>query len=413
MRERLLTLLFAAGALALFYVLFFPKPQHRTAAQGLPLSTDARPEGYLAIWRWLGREHIPRLSLRHRYGRLLSLSPSKGNLLIITLPQRLPAHQIERTRLLRWVARGNTLLIAAALDDEPLWAPGMDDAAMIRFLESAADLKFTPAPASTLLQSITANRLDIRPKGSQPLLAGVGRITAFLPLPSRAWHAHLRHAGFPAGDAGLPLQLAARSDNGAPALWLERLGAGQIILSAVASPFSNAGLTLPGNARLLSNIIAWSRGPGGAVVFDDAHEGLAAFYDARTFFADPRLHATLAWIVGLWLIFVVGVRPLRTPSPGRQPPDEAAYVEGSARYLAAVVDPGEAAQRMIENFLRDLPGHPPHCAADAWQWLETQWNIAGSDREALRICYERARAGRGVNLVRLQNLLAQLRKATA
>ncbi len=413
MRERLLTLLFAAGALALFYVLFFPKPQHRTAAQGLPLSTDARPEGYLAIWRWLGREHIPRLSLRHRYGRLLSLSPSKGNLLIITLPQRLPAHQIERTRLLRWVARGNTLLIAAALDDEPLWAPGMDDAAMIRFLESAASLKFTPAPAATLLHSITASRLEIRPKGAQPLLAGVGRITAFLPLPSRAWHAHLRHAGFPAGDADLPLQLAARSDNGAPALWLERLGAGQIILSAVASPFSNAGLTLPGNARLLSNIIAWSRGPGGAVVFDDAHEGLAAFYDARTFFADPRLHATLAWIVGLWLIFVVGVRPLRATSPGRQPLDEAAYVEGSARYLAAVVDPGETAQRMIEDFLRDLPGHPPHCAADAWQWLETQRNIAGSDREVLRTCYERARAGRRVNLVRLQNLLAQLRKATA
>ncbi len=413
MRERLLTLLFAAGALALFYVLFFPKPHLRPTALGLPLSTDARPEGYLAIWRWLAREHIPRLSLRHRYGRLLSLSPSKGNLLIITLPQRLPAHQIERTRLLRWVARGNTLLIAAALDDEPAWAPGMDDAAMMRFLESAAGLTFTPASASTLLRSITASRLDIRPQGAQPLLAGVGRITALLPLPSRSWHAHLRNGGFPAGVAGLPLQLAARSDNGTPALWLERLGSGQIILSAVASPFSNAGLTFPGNARLLSNIIAWSRGPSGAVVFDDAHEGLAAFYDARAFFADPRLHATLAWIVGLWLILVVGVRPLRARSPGWRPLDETAYVEGSARYLAAVVDPGEAAQRMIEDFFRDLPGRPPQSAADGWQWLEARRSIASADREALRTCYERARAGRRVNLVRLQNLLAQLRKATA
>ena len=413
MRERLLTLLFASGALALFYVLFFPKPPHRPGTQGLPVSTDARPDGYLAIWRWLGKEHIPRLSLRRRYGKLLSLSPPKGNLLIVTLPQRLPAHQIERARLLRWVARGNTLLIAAALDDEPLWAPGTDDAAMMRFLASTAGLKFTPAPASTLLHSISASRLDIRPRGAQPLLAGVGRITALLPLPSRSWQAHLRHGGRPAADVGLPLQLAACADNGPPALWLERLGAGQIILSAVASPFSNAGLTLPGNAQLLSNVIAWSRGPGGAVVFDDAHEGLAAFYDARAFFADPRLHATLAWIVGLWLILVVGVRPLRARSPGWRPLDETAYVEGSARYLAAVVDPGEAAQRMIEDFFRDLPGRPPQSAADGWQWLEARRSIASADREALRTCYERARAGRRVNLVRLQNLLAQLRKATA
>lgn len=413
MRERLLTLLFAAGALALFYVLFFPEPHHRLNVQGLPLSTDARPEGYLAIWRWLGREHIRRVSLRHRYGRLLSLSPREGNLLIVTLPQRLPAHGLERAELLRWVARGNTLLIAAALDDEPVWAPGADDAAMMRFLASTTRLTFTPAPAYTLLHSIGARRLDIRPRAAQPLLAGVGRITALLPLPSRSWQARPRDGRSSAGDVGLPLVLAARTDNGAPALWLQPLGAGQVILSAVASPFSNAGLTFSGNARLLSNIIAWSRQPGGAVVFDDAHEGLAAFYNARAFFADPRLHATLAWIVGLWLIFILGSQPLRARPPGRRPLDEAAYVEGSARYLAAVVEPGDAAQRMIEDFLRELPGQPSRAVADAWQWLEGQRSIASADREALRTCYERARAGRHVDLVRLQNRLAQLRKATA
>lgn len=405
MRERLLTLGLGIGALILFYALIFPKPHTPAPAQGLPLSTDARPEGYLAIWRWLGTEHIPRVSLRYRYARLPGLLPRPtGNLLIVTLPQRVPMQATERGALRAWVARGNTLLIAAALDDEPLWAADTDDPVMIQDLERLAGLKFLPARAVSLLRSLGTRGLDLRPLGTQPLLEGVKQINAPLTLPSRAWRAHLTYGQ-------LPLQLAVRSDDGLPALWLEHLGLGQIILCAAASPFSNAGMAHPGNARFLANIIAWSRGPGGAVVFDDAHEGLTAFYDARAFFADPRLHATLGWIVILWLIFVVGSIPLRVRQPLWQPLDESAYIEGSARYLAAVVEPGEAARRMIEDFLGELTGHAGDPGAAAWRRLETEPGVSGAERAALRAWYARAHAGRRVSLTRLQNLLAQLRKA--
>ncbi len=405
MRERLLTLLLAAGALALFYVLFFPKPQHRPAAEGLPLSTDSRPEGYGALWRWLGRERIPRVSLRQRYGRLPQSVPQPtGNLLIVTLPQRMPMQAEEIGPLQGWVARGNTLLIAAALDDEPLWAVQTYDPVMLADLQRLTGLKFLPTRAASLLRSLGARSLELRPLGAHPLLKGVKQIEAPLTLPSRIWRAQPR-------IRQLPLELAARADDGLPVLWLERFGAGQIILSALASPFSNAGMAMPGNARLLSNILAWSRSPGGAVVFDDAHEGLAAFYDASAFFADPRLHATLAWIVLLWLVFVVGSQPLRARLPAWQPLDESAYIEGSARYLAAVVEPGEAARRMIEDFLRELSGHSPQAAAEPWRWLDAQPGLADADRDALRTCYARARAGRRINLARLQPLLAKLRRA--
>lgn len=407
MRERLLTLLLAAGALALFYALLFPKPLHRPAARGLPLSVEARPEGYLAIWRWLGKEHIPRASLRHRYGRLQALTPKPtGNLLITTFPQRMPMQATGLRKLRAWVARGNTLLIAAALDDEPLWAVDTYDPVMMKDLQRLSGLKFLASSTATRLRPPGTERLDIRPRGGHPLLSGVRRITAPPPLSPRTWQPHLTYDR-------LPLELASGRSGGPPVLWLEHVGRGQIVLSAVASPFSNAGMKHPGNARLLANIIAWSRGPGGAVVFDDAHEGLAAFYDATAFFADPRLHATLAWIVGLWLVFVAGSQPLRAGTSNHRPVDEAAYVEGSARYLAAVVDPGEAAQRLIEDFLDELPGSAPHSGADGWQSLEAQPGVARAEREALRTCYKRARAGRHVNLAGLQNRLAQLRKALA
>ena len=405
MKDRLLTLGLALGALALFYALIFPKPQRSAPAQGLPISTDSRPEGYLAIWRWLGKAHIPRVSLRHRYGRLPGLlARPTGNLLIVTLPQRVPMQATELGTLESWVARGNTLLIAAALDDEPVWTLNTHDPVMIKDLQRITGLKFAAASTMTWVRSLGASRLDIRPRGAHPLLAGVKRIIAPLPLPSRPWRSYLTYDR-------LPLELAALEPGGQPALWLEHYGGGQIILSAVAGPFSNTGMRDPGNARLLANILAWSLAPGGAVVFDDAHEGLSAFYDARTFFADPRLHATLGWIVLLWLIFVMGSQPLRVASPAWQPPDEAAYIEGSARYLAAVTDPAEAAQRLIEDFLGELPGHPPGSGANAWQRLDAHPGIARAQRAALRTCHERARTGRRVNLARLQNLLAQLRKA--
>jgi hypothetical protein len=410
MRERWITLLLAAGALAAFYALFFPKPQTRPVIAALPLSTDRDPAGYWALWRWLGEENIPRISLRLQYGHLSGLlERPTGNLLLVTMPQRVATDEVELTALDKWVAQGNTVLIVAALEDDPTWAVETLDPLMTDRLQRLTGLRFTARTGAKFLQTLSIGKLDVRPRGNFPLLGNIRHITTLTYL-ARSWRVST-------ADERLPLELASRSDNGDPVMWLERQGAGQIVLCAVASPFSNAGVLHDDNAALLTNIIAWSRGPGGAVVFDDAHQGLTAYYDAKAFFADPRLHATLGWIVLLWLAFVLGPQPLRVRRREWQPLDETVYVEASARYLAAVVRPGDAAQRLIEDFLDWLrgrlrlePGDSSHAAGAIWQWLEAQAAVPAAERRELQACYASACGGERLDLTRLQNLLAQLRE---
>ncbi len=416
MKERLLVLGLAAGALALFYALFFPKPQPRGAGleDGLPLSTDSRPDGYLAVWQWLGKERIPRASLRLQYDHLGGLLPQpRGNVMLVTLPQRVVPREAELEALDKWVERGNTLLIVAALDDEPPWAIVTLDVLMRERLQRLTGLRFTtPTSATSSLQGLRAMKLEMHPDGKFPLAAGIQRLETPQYV-SRTWHATRV-------DERVPLVLASRSDDGDPVIWLERSGAGQVILCTVSSLFSNAGVPSDDNAQLLANVIAWSRDPAGAVVFDDAHQGLTAFYDAQAFFADPRLHATLGWIVLIWLAFVLGSQPLRARRREWQPLDETAYVEAGGRYLAAVVRPADAAQRLIEDFLDSLRARlrlesggaadAPHAA---WQWLRTQPAVSAAERGELQACYARACAGERIDLTRLQNLLAQLRRNLA
>lgn len=405
MRERLLVLGFAAGALALFYALFFPKPSASNPAVALPLSHESGPEGYLAVWRWLAERHVPEASLRYRYDRLPGLlEHPTGNLLISTLPQQVPARTSELAALAAWVKRGNTLLLMTALEDTPLWSLNYDSL-LSEHLEQITRLRFSPIEIRQAdLNSMTMDRLDLTPQGPHPLLAGVRHFTAVSPLPARRWQATPR-------DGVLPLELAIRSDAGTPVFWLEREGAGQIWVMSVGSLFSNAAIGLTDNAQLLSNLVAWSLGAGGTVIFDDAHQGETAFYDGKAFFADSRLHGTLAWIVVLWLAFVLGSVPLRALRYPWRPPDETAYVEASARYFAAVVPPGEAGRHLIEVFLAELRARLKRAdSASIWQWLEGQTSVPEAQIRALHACYARACAGERVDLVKLQNLLATLRR---
>ena len=393
MRERLLVLALAAGALGLFYVLLFPKPRPASADLARPLSTESRPEGYLAVWRWLKQQQVPAASLRYRYDRLPALLPrATGNLLLISMPQLEPPRAAELQQLERWVEAGNTLLIMAAIDDTPLWAIGgdtlfqdkLEHLAGVRFKESVGvipsvrrDLKAGTAARFVDLTALTRGDLDIQPRGQQPLVAGVRHIAAVSTLP-------VRSAQLQGLDDSLPLVLAARTDNSEAALWLVRRGAGQIILSGIASPFSNAAVALADNGRLLTNIIAWSRGAGGTVVFDDAHQGATAYYDGKAFFADSRLQHTLLWTVLLWLAYVLGALPLRAVQRSWQPLDEGAYVEASARYFAAVVPPGEAAQRLIERFLEGLQGPTgPGHDGSLWERFDTHSRISAAQRRTL------------------------------
>ena len=405
MRERALVLALAAGALALFYILVFPKPQPAANGLVLPLSSESRPEGYLAVWRWLEEQHIPAVSLRRRYDHLKGLlRQPTGNVLVMSMPQRLPARAAELENLKAWVEGGNTLLIMAAVEDTPLWVLGADPLFEDR-LERITGLRFdTPKTPDIDLKRLSQRRFDIYPSGTRPLTGGVQHITALSALPPRRASLH-------PGLESSPLELATRADTGDTTLWLSRRGDGQAVVSTAASVFSNGGVALTDNAQLLANILARSLGTGGAVIFDDAHQGVLEGYDAAAFFADPRLHHTLDSIVLLWLVFVLGALPLRIARSSWQPLDEAAYVEASARYFAAVVPPSDAAQRLIEGFLRGISRQSSsEREVSLWEVVDAHAGVSLQQRESLREAYSRACAGRPVDLVRLQNSLSQLRR---
>jgi hypothetical protein len=444
LKERLITLGLALSALALFYILFLPKPQASDPAAARPTSVETGPNGYQAAWRWLQAGGIRVVSLRERYGRLNSKSASwagEGNVMLSTLPQKEPATSEEAIQLDRWVERGNTLVVMAALDDTPLWTLG--DVRLVEAAGRITRLKFeaidaeapaaargpakaptkpsdeapaqapnkapasTPAPrqpiAAVLRDMLAARSSTLEPRGAHPLLDGVRAVSVSSELPASRWRASPM-------DRSAVLQIGQVAGSGDAAVWLRRQGRGQIITFAVASIFSNRLIGADDNARLLSNLIAWSRGTAGAVIFDDSHQGLVSYYDAKAFFADPRLHQTLGWIVFLWFVFVLGVQRLRPRVRTWNPADVTAFIAMSGEFFAATVAPAQTGARLCANFFNSLRRrlNLPEDGAPVWEWLDAQAGLRARDLADLRRLYDRSLAGRRVDLIRLQNLLSQM-----
>lgn len=420
MKERWLTLLLAIGALMLFYALVFPKPVPEAEKISQPLSNDTGAAGEAALWRWLSAEKIPVVSLRHRFDHLPAMSQvasSSGNVMLTVMPHKLPIRKEEWQPLYDWIDAGNTLLVIAALDDTPRWSTAGDDAGFLGQLRQLTHIRFDavkaqkadkPVDPQKKLQLDLSNLLgtpviEMVPQGEHPLLRGVHTIRGTSDLPADRWRA--------ADDApGMSLQLLKRADSGAAVLFLNRHGNGQILVSTLASPFSNAELDAADNAQLISNIVYWSRAAQGSVIFDDAHQGLTDYYDPRAFFADPRLHRTLLWLVLLWLVFVLGPLPLRSVQSLWNPVNDTALIEASGRFYAAAVSRTQAAHRMFENFFNGLRRrlNLPENGAPLWEWLRAQSRIRDDERELLQTLYSKVHASERVELKKLQNLLSTL-----
>jgi len=420
LKERLVTFGLALGALALFYALFLPKPAPGDGAPALPLSSESRASGYQAAWRWLKVERIPVTALHERYDHLgmRSVSPTPtGNILLTTLPHKLPVRPREAVQLDAWVERGNTLIVMAALDDTPLWSL-MNNVNLIDAIGRLTRLKFEvveeggkskpPAtvrrPIGAVLKSLAQpDDLIIEARGAHPLLQGVQSVQVKSEFPASRWRA------VPMDRSGV-LQIGQMAGTGDAAIWLSRQGKGQVITFAVAGIFGNGAIGERDNARLLSNLIAWSRGSGGAVIFDDAHQGVVTYYDAKAFFADPRLHRTLAWIVFLWFVFVLGVHRLRTRSIGWNPVDVTAFLGSSGEFFAATLTPAAAGARLFANFFNSIRGRLglTQDGTPEWEWLSGHAGVSARDLSELRRLHDRVRTGQSVDLVRLQNLIVQL-----
>jgi hypothetical protein len=413
-KERLITLGLAACALALFYVLFIPKPGTAPTAPP-PLTTGADDEGYLGVFRWLASTRVPALDLHHRFDHLsdkaVSARPS-GNLLIVTLPFNVVLHREEFQALETWVGSGNTLLILAALDDTPLWS-GLGGNNLLPELTQLSKIKFTarqeqnqPPLAGVGAAAVftpAGREIELRPSGRFTLLQGVAHLATVTRLPSTQWRAE-------AQNFAPVLELARRVDNADPVLWLKSSGRGAIIVSAYASVFSNELIGKADNAQLLANIIAWSLQPGGRVIIDDAHQGALDEYDAAKFYGDPRLHRTLLWLLALWLAWVLAAQALRAAPPNNSGLDEGAMLRVTAGFFAGVLRPVASAQWLLDEFFERLRRRHGlvHGTRPPWDWLRAHAGIRRGDLEDLQDMYARTQSGDRVSMVRLQKTISRI-----
>jgi hypothetical protein len=429
-KDRLLTLLLAAGALAAFYVVLAPKPAPPQQRVTRPISTEAGPNGYLALQRWLAHEGLPVVSLRERYGSLSTLVPGAptGNLLITTTPHVYPLRGSEAAPLQNWIEAGNTLVVLAGLSDTPEWSMGDGrDAEFMDHMKTMTSLSFKPItpdppPAQTAKEGETAQpkpttrdallavtrlgepvRTLSSPNGEHPLFEGVRSVLAVSEFPSAQWQA--------SSDRSVLLELASNRDSRAPALWLLPYGDGQILVSAYGSIFTNKVLGESDNARLLANIVRSSLGAKGRVIIDDAHQGLVSFYDPDKFFGDARLHRTLLWLLGLWLLFVLGWRRLRAATGSWQPLDVTSFVRATGGFMARVLRPAAAGQRLFANFFNEIRGRlglTPD-GAPLWDWLAGHSVVAAADLDRMQELHRRVAERRRIDLTELHNLIARIR----
>lgn len=401
MKERAVTLACALGALALFATLFVRVRDPLGRPPPRPTSVAREASGYAAAAQWLRAQGIAVISLRQPFGaagqdtaaRIPPL-PAQGNLLVTTLPTADPLQASELASLARWVRAGNTLLVFAALADAPEWTRARA-ALTPADLQTLSGLGVRRLPAAVA----TARTPVLLANGEHPWFRGVRTLACGASPVQGSWRLDVPYDGF-------ALELAHERASGAGALWVRPQGAGRIIVSACASLIDNADLGRADNAALLANIVATSVGAHGAVLFDDAHQGLTTAYDPQRFYRDPRLYATIAVLLCLWLAWVLGGTRLAAPVPPSAP-QEAQLMEAAGQYLARVLPGASAARALIEHFLARTAARAP---AGAWTSLAQHPRIHPRELEQLQRWYATACAGRRVPLAPLQGLLMSLER---
>jgi hypothetical protein len=428
-RERLIMLLCALGALSLFLAMFLRADDVTNGRDGVPAPTseERRGNGYHGAMAWLDEERIKTASVRERFDRRLAQPglSATGNLLVVTLPA-VTAFRTEEFRPLdTWVRAGNTLLVLAALSDDPDWAfsagrPASGDLTLLTGLEfetvrGAEQRGSRPAKrraaddvgariAATAKAFAQPQPGTLVPNGPQRYFDGVRTAVALSDYPWQAWSVKVPYDGF-------VLSLARERETGESVLWTRSLGDGRIIVSGFGSLFTNRALGLADNARLLANIVGVTVGPKGAVLFDDMHQGLGAAYDPAKFYSDRRLYETVGVLAALWLCWVLGATKLQLPGLRASAPREVELVQATGGFLARVLTPATAALGLFEHFFRRvrerLPsGHdkvnPP------WELLEGHSGVSAGELRQLRAWYAAARAARSVPLGRLHNLIQKI-----
>jgi len=442
MRERGIAFLLALASLAAFYGLWLrPAPTLDPDADAArPTTAERRGNGYAALFEWLQRSGVDARSFRERYSGLTELNaPPRGNLLILSLPAVEVFHGDEFGALDQWVRRGNTLLINAALLDQPGWAARRSSGAVVD-VESLTSIEFETrkarearlddTPLSQRVREADARAAEKGEDGEEEEEPDDEELGAALDGPEKIAltatgpHALLRNVrtlelatDYKAEEWSLRMPYdnfvltLARDSNGEGALFEQRVGAGSVLLCAGGSLFTNRALGNADNAQLFANIVSLRMADDGVVLFDDLRQGLSASYDPARFYRDPRLFKTVFIVLGLWLVWVLGSTRLRAPAIVAHDPSEAELVRRAGGLIARSVASHHAALALFDHFFGGVAraarraGGASAERGDLWQWLERHAAIRPQELDRLKTWYADAHAERKIPLVPLQNLL--------
>ena len=421
MKERWVTLVCALGALALFLAMFLRGNDvgNRRGGVPSPTSEERRGNGYHGAMMWLDEAGVRTVSVRDRFDQWLAKHPGAaaetGNLLIVTLPVETPFGTEELRSLDSWVRAGNTLLVMAALDDQPDWAfavgrPVAGDLSVLTGLE--LEVAHVAAPvqaqsssgdvgeriAATARAFAEPRATTLVPNGAHAYFSGVSAVVGLSDYPAQAWVMKVPYDGF-------VLSLAHERATGQGALWTRVAGNGRIIVSGLGSLFTNRALGLADNAKLLADVVAVTVAPKGAVLFDDLHQGLSTAYDPAKLYSDVRLYATVGILAAVWLCWVLGSTQLQLPGSRVAAPREAELVQVTGSFLARVLTADAGALGLFEHFFRRVGRDQ---GAPAWELLEGHPGVTVAEVRQLQRWYADAKAARAVPLVPLHNLIVKI-----
>ena len=445
MRERGIAFLLALASLAAFYGLWLrPAPSLDPDADAArPTTAERRGNGYAGLFEWLRSSGVEVRSFRERYSGLAEIdAPSRGNLLILSLPAVEIFHSDEFGALDRWVRRGNTLLVNAALLDQPGWAARRSSGAVVE-IESLTSIEFETRKAREARLDDTPLSQRVREADAraakkdadddeeeepgddeQEALGAALEVPEKIALTATGPHALLRNVStleletdYKAQEWSLRMPYdnfvltLARDPNGEGALFEQRVGHGSVLLCAGGSLFTNRALGNADNAQLFANIVSTRVANDGVVLFDDLRQGLSANYDPARFYRDPRLFKTLFIVLGLWLVWVLGSTRLRAPAVVPHDPSEAELVRRAGGLIARSVAPHHTALALFDHFFAGVAraarrtGNAGAERGELWQWLERHAAIRPQELDRLKTWYADAHAERKIPLVPLQNLL--------
>ena len=214
----------------------------------------------------------------------------------------------------------------------------------------------------------------------------------------------------------LVLRLATESSQGIDALWQLPSGRGRVFLSASGTLLTNENVGGSDARYFVANLIRHHLAPGGAVIFDDMHQGLSALYDAsriscatsacstRSGSCSPRGSSTCsARAIG-------SLRRVRE----RTEPRQGDFLAAAGGFMARRLDPWAAGSLLIDEWFDEVRARAGS-AAGKRSTVDRARGDSDARARHLRGAERVPRAARPrrrpVDLARLHNVLKRAREA--